>query len=56
MTDKRTCIFINTNTHHAAKVVAAEIGVTMKDAADQAFELWIAKQSRPAKSQKNKQK
>jgi hypothetical protein len=48
----RPAISIDPETHRKAKIRVAQLGITMKDAADQAFTLWLSKESYGAKLQK----
>jgi hypothetical protein len=52
----RQGISIDSETHRKAKIRAAQLGISMKDAADLAFGLWLSQKSYGAKSQKISQK
>jgi hypothetical protein len=53
---ERTSVSLNPETHKRAKLKAVQIGITIQDAADQAFELWLSKESYGVKKQKLSQK
>jgi len=52
MESKRTLVGVTPEIHKAAKIRAAELGITITDAADQAFGLWLSQSSRKQKSKK----